>query len=325
MALNLRQILQGHPGVRICAPASGPEPDLNAISQDDLVPPVDAELVEDADFRLHDVPDAGCSEFTHFLDGAQRHWRAGYLGVLPIRLAHVSAALLERTGRDILAPTAETYRASQEFFMPEGDPELAFKLRNEGFRVQTVAANDDESAMAVQLKIVKKIEDRRKEHELDLAATFDTGKLLIDGGIGEVGRLLDGPFVVGLVKSHQKQYFRSVKRHQVMLSMRAGQRTSVFVRKGTQRQGKDAYSFYLKMREGQHEPPLFGLARIETPALPEYLDMADQIAGWVLHERCPLSLPDRRFDVLIYPIHLVEEHLKARQPSVAAVRGIIGL
>jgi hypothetical protein len=70
---------------------------------------------------------------------------------------------------------------------------------------------------------------------------------------------------------------------------------------------------------------MFGLARAEMPAEGRYLEMADEIAGWILTERCPLSLPDPRFDVLLYPIHLVELHLKARQPSDAAIGGLVGL
>ncbi len=311
--------------MRLCPPASGPESDFG-ISQDDLVPAEDAEVVEGDSFRLHDVQDSGQSGFTHFLDGAQRHWRAAYVGVLPIRLAHTSAALLERRERVLSAPTNSTYRDSLECFLPDGDPELQFLLREAGFGVRHVAALEDESALAIQLKIQKKIEDRRKEHELELAASFGDGCLLVDGGIGEVLPLLiDGAFVIGLVKSHQKQYFKSRERLQTMLSITAGQRTSVFLRKGTQRQGKNAYSFYIKLRDGEYTPPMFGLARIEMPEESRYLEMADEIAGWILHERCPLSLPDRRFDVLLYPIHLVEEHLKARQPSQSAIRGLIGL
>ncbi|MEZ0324471.1 MAG: hypothetical protein ACAH95_01070 [Fimbriimonas sp.] len=325
MALNLRSILKGHPNIRLCPPASGPESDFG-ISQDDLVPAEDAQVVEGEEFALYDVQDPRHSGFTHFLDGAQRHWRAAYLGVLPIRLAHTSAALLERKERVLGAPTDQTYSGSLDCFVPDGDPDLLFKLREAGFKVRHISALEDESALAIQLKIQKKIEDRRKEHELELAARFTDGCLLVDGGIGEVLPLLvDGAFVVGLVKSHQKQYFKSAERHQIMLAMKAGQRTSVFLRKGTERQGKNAYSFYIKLRDGEYEPPMFGLARIEMPEESRYLEMADEIAGWVLHERCPLSLPDRRFDVLLYPIHLVEEHLKARQPSQSAIRGLIGL
>jgi hypothetical protein len=323
--LNLRQILFGHPNLRLCAPASAPESDFNAIMQDDLVPTEDAEIVEGETFVAHSVKDSGESGFTHFLDGAQRHWRAGYLGVLPIRLGHTSAALLQRQGRQIDSPTQQTWRGALEFFLPDGDPELQYKLREAGHSVRTVSATEEESALAIQLKIAKQIEERRKDHELELAAKFMDGRLLIDGGIGEVMRLLDGPFIVGLVKSHQKQYFRSAARHHTILNLKAGERTSVFLRRGTDRQGKNAYSFYIKLHEAPHEPPMFGLARVEMPEQQEYLDRADEIAGWLLHERAPLSLPDRRYAVLLYPIHLVEEHLKARQPSEARIRGIIGL
>jgi hypothetical protein len=191
--------------------------------------------------------------------------------------------------------------------------------------VHTVPAHDGESPLGVHLKIIKRIEERRKEHELHLASKFIEGRLLIDGGIGEVMRLLHGPFIIGLVKSHQRQYYRSRDRRLLILNMRAGQRTSVFRRPGSERQGKDAFSFYLKCRDGATQAPTFGLARIEMPATDEYLPLADQIAGWVLHERAPLSLPDPRFHVLPYPVHLVEAHLKAMQPSDAAIRGIIGL
>jgi len=41
---------------------------------------------------------------------------------------------------------------------------------------------------------------------------------------------------------------------------------------------------------------------------------ADAISGWLLAERAPLATPDARFDRLLYPIHQVEEYLKARAP-----------
>lgn len=173
--------------------------------------------------------------------------------------------------------------------------------------------------------MIEAIEKRRVAHENELALTFQDGVLMIDGGIGEVLQSLADCTIVGLVKSHQRQYFRSVQRRNMVLNMRAGQRSSVFLRRASHKQGDKAYSFYLKLRDGANEPPMFGLARIELPAQPRYLDMADEIAGWVLVERTPLSLPDPRFHVLPYPIHLVEEHLKARQPSAAAIRGMIGI
>jgi hypothetical protein len=230
---------------------------------------------------------------------------------------------LRRDGRKIQAPDSSSWSWSFEFFVPNHEPDV-LRLIMEQWAVQTVDAQQEESPLAIQLKLTKRLENRRKEHELALAGRFEDGRLLVDGGIGEaMQRLPQDAFVVGLVKSHQRQYFKSQDRRKLVLGMRAGQRTSVFLRGGTQNQGRDAYSFYLKMRDGSQQAPTFGLARIEMPSEERFLRAADDIAAWILHERAPLSLPDPRFHVLPYPIHLVEEHLKARQPSVASVMGLL--
>jgi hypothetical protein len=105
----------------------------------------------------------------------------------------------------------------------------------------------------------------------------------------------------------------------MVFELKTGQRSSIFHR------GKTRYSFYLRTRSEPHTEPLFGVVRIEIPAEQEFLDQADVIAGWVLAETCPLSLPDPRYHVLPYPIHVLEMHLKARQPSDARIRGILGI
>jgi hypothetical protein len=316
--------LQGQPNIRLCAPSRAAEPEFGGLSKDDIVEPHDAEIVEGQTFDVFDVPVTGESKFTHFLDGAQRQWRAGYVGFFPMRFAHTSAALLKRSDGVIASPSAETYSFRFELLAPLGyiDPQLA---EAEKYRIHPVEASEEESPFALQLRMIETIEKDRAEQESELAAGFSDGILLIDGGIGEVLGTIDDCTVVGLVKTHQRQYFRSAERRAKVLGLKAGQRTSVFVRAASHKQGEKAFSFYLKLRDGANEPPMFGLARIEMPATQKYLEMADEIAGWVLYERAPLSLPDPRFHVLPYPIHLVEEHLKARQPSEAAIRGLIGI
>lgn len=106
--------------------------------------------------------------------------------------------------------------------------------------------------------------------------------------------------------------------------MRVGQRSSVFLRPADSLQGESVYSFYLRLHAGENTAPLFGIVRIELPATADYVQAAEEIAGWLLHERAPLSLPDARYDKLLYPIRLVEQHLKARQPSTAAILGLVG-
>jgi hypothetical protein len=59
---------------------------------------------------------------------------------------------------------------------------------------------------------------------------------------------------------------------------------------------------------------LFGLVRIEARPDPETVRTASATSGWLVRERAPVSTPDARWDRLLYPIHDVENYLKARAP-----------
>jgi hypothetical protein len=50
---------------------------------------------------------------------------------------------------------------------------------------------------------------------------------------------------------------------------------------------------------------------VEAPADEEILRMAGEISGWLLAERTPLSLPDARWDRLIYPVRDCEQYLRS--------------
>ena len=52
--------------------------------------------------------------------------------------------------------------------------------------------------------------------------------------------------------------------------------------------------------------------RVECYAGTGSVARADEVSGWLLQERAPLSTPDGRWDRLLYPIHRVEELLRAR-------------
>lgn len=283
---------------------------------------VEADTIEGETFRIVDVPALDRSEFTHFLDGAQRSWQILYHRLSPVYAAHTSAAILERIDGDLQPPTHETYRGDLEAFVPD-DPNLADALRSH-LKVISVSVKDTHPGGLDEV-VRQAISDRRDDLEKDLAQRFTQGKLLIDGGLGNALRHQgEQPYVVGLVKSHRKQYFRSAKRTDMILGMRPGQRSSVFMRPADSQQGESVFSFYLRLRESDAAGPLFGIVRIELPSDPAFVEQADEISGWILHERAPLSLPDPRFDKLLYPIRLVEQHLKARQPGTAAIMGLIG-
>ena len=52
------------------------------------------------------------------------------------------------------------------------------------------------------------------------------------------------------------------------------------------------------------------MARSHEPAF------ADVVSGWLLAETTPISLPDLRWDRLIYPIRDCEQFLRARAPQL---------
>jgi hypothetical protein len=317
--MTLREALCGLDGLRFVSPTE--REDMSAITTYEARS-VEAEVVEGSEFRIFEVPHLEVSEFTHFLDGAQRSWQALYRRLSPIYIAHTSAAILERIDGEIQPPNELNYRGDLEAFVPD-DPQLADSLRAH-LKVVSVPVKDTHPG-GLDDVLRQAISDRRDDLEKDLAQRFQNGKLLIDGGLGNALKHQgEQPFVAGVVKSHRKQYFRSAKRTEMILGMTPGERTSVFVRPADSEQGESVYSCYLRLHESQSAGPLFGIVRLEVPAQTEFRNEINAIAAWILHERAPLSLPDFRYDKLLYPIRLVEQHLKARQPSTSAIMGRIG-
>jgi hypothetical protein len=321
---TLRELFEGRSDVRVVAPSPRQDEEFAAFASTKDSTAEDAPTVDGEQFQIYDIPLLEQSGFTHFLDGAQKSWRAMYEGMFPIFLAHTSAALLERRERELAPPDDASYRGGLEAFVPSG-ADASVKLQGH-YDVVSVAVEEGATPLAAQMEIADSISERRDMREDDLARNFRDGVLLVDGALGRAlrGRVADA-FVVGLVKSHRKQYFKSRERVAKMLGMKAGQRTSVFLRAASAMREEDVYSFYLRLRDAADADPMFGLVRIEIPKRDEMLEMVDTIAAWILHERVPMSLPDPRYDRMLYPTRLVEQHLKARQPSDSAIRGLIGV
>jgi hypothetical protein len=318
---TLREHLSGIPDVRIVAPAQRDE-DLGQFVTSESEPAFDAELVEAKPFAGIKIESDGHSEFTHFLDGAQRSWRAGFAGMAPFYLAHTSAGLLERLDRDVLPPVPQFYSGELELIVPEA---ISFPAMP-GLPVVQVGIGLTDTETTMRQRMANAISARRESRETEVARKFRDGWLLVDGGIGKVlEQTPPGPTMVGVVKSHQRQYFASKERVRTILDLKPGERTPAFLRERNHLQGKEAYSFYLRIFDPEGKSPLFGLIRIELPPDQAILEKADHISGWLLAERDPLSLPDARFDRMLYPIRLVEKHLKARQPSDSAIRAILGI
>jgi hypothetical protein len=319
---SLREHFSGHPTVRVLPPAPRYQDIGDFTAASEAIPAEDALLTTDPVFKSTSVRVAQTSGFSHFLDGSQRTWPVGYIGMGPMFLAHTSAAILRREMREVLPPESDFYSGGLELYVPsfeeyEAPPNL---------ECRTVGTGMGDTEMSLTQKIWNAISARREDRETELARRFRHGMLLIDGGIGKVlEKLPDGVGVVGVVKSHQRSYFASPDRVQIIMNLKAGERSSVFVRPQNKIQGKEAYSCYLRLFDSEGKSPMHGLIRVELPPRAEMERRVDEICGWLLLERGPLSLPDARFDRMLYPIRLAEQHLKARQPSDASIRAILGV
>jgi hypothetical protein len=145
-------------------------------------------------------------------------------------------------------------------------------------------------------------------------AASDEGKdwLLVDGSLtGDYDQYAE-PNMVGVVKSHQTQYFPMEEQRKI-LGLPVGQRSGVFIPRGRRR--PEVYSWYLRLRPNDGQDVHFGLVRIEAAKCERTLAMADEISRWLLAERSPLSLPDARWDRMIYPIRDCEQYLRSLAPS----------
>ncbi len=326
---TLREVIGDNPRFRILSPfARTGDDDFAAFAgrtQESTC--LDAENVEGTEFRLIDVPALNDSGFTHFLDGSQKSKKVLSDGFFPIYVSHTSAAVLARVDREIQPPDEGLYFADFRAYAPDSSAEFLARWLP---LICPIKTTEDDTEATVKEQINKAIGDQRESLEIRAAEGFLNGArssdfLLVDGGIGRILQL-DAPKanLAGVIKSHAKQYFKSRSSVEAMCVIKVGQRSNVFKREEDKVQGEMVYSFYLKLRESPSENPMFGVIRVEMAAVTESIERADVIAGWLMHERDPLSLPDFRHDRLLYPIRLVEMQLKARQPSDAAIAARIG-
>ncbi|MBS1718061.1 MAG: hypothetical protein JSS72_10075 [Armatimonadetes bacterium] len=277
------------------------------------------EVAEGSKFEAVKVSEPTGSGITHFLDGAQRQWSRLTVGFHPIVLAHTSAAVLVREERNLRLPSEDAYRGGLAAYGPDR-PAIADRFGELGIPY-VIVQETEEKGYNPSLAIGK----RREAMEREIGQPFKADCLLVDGGIGW---MLEGANTstnyIGLVKSHKHRYFKTVEEQAVVLGLRAGERTRVFNRPRSEKQGGAAYSFYMRLHAATDFDPLYGLVRIELAQVQRSIEQADEIAGWLMAETAPLSLPDPRYHCLIYPIRMVEQYLRSRQPSDAAIAGILG-
>ena len=290
-----------------------------ALGRADLTEIAGAELVEDAELRIHSLSVAGATPgAVSFLDGIQR-WKVSYYdGVVPIVRAYVAAAVRRRTGERRLRTVGEATRAFHAAPRAALRPAVRAALEASGVELLDVPLPQDAvgqpgPALEAARRAVEnaRVALEKALGERHVAALEAEEWLVVDGVLSESARLAAHPRALGVVKSHGAQYFEgdALKR---ALTLPALHRTSVFRPRG--RAHHDVCSWYLRLWPWEGNDLLFGLLRIEGAPAPAVVAAASATSAWLVRERAPVSTPDARWDRLLYPIHDVETYLRARAP-----------
>lgn len=279
------------------------------------------------------MPEPG--PFTCFLDGMQRPRGPIYIdSPVPIVYGYVAATIRTR-GPDRRMRTLEgTHESREALYLSYSVAERFDESRNVLAGLQSAGLNIQDTDRGGEPPI---------EHPLALIQAARDAVSTARGAIEEklIGRwlashskdggwlLLDGSLpdsyaesqIVGVTKSHGTQYFPWPEQQKI-LALKVGERSGVFIPiiRGRRRA---VYSWYLRLHPNDGRDVYFGLVRVEVPQKKEMLDMADTISRWLLAERTPLSLPDSRWDKMIYPIRDCEQYLKSRAPSHASLDALL--
>lgn len=284
----------------------------------------EARVVEGDVLQAINVGEPQTSGFTAFLDGIQRADVKLHLDTVPIVYAYGAAVIRERFDRHMRTlrrDGAELLVEREALFFPSQHIAAADLRQLSEFDEALV---DTTPAGAEPLPLFPPLLHARAKHyvnrwrealERELAAAWcnrPEGWLLIDGSITISPAVAACARTVGLIKSHSTRFFDGDEARTI-LALEPGQRTSVFEPKTWD--ATPVRSWYLRLRSAERRAVLWGLVRVEVAASHDTAS-ADDISRWLLAETAPLSLPDARWDRLIYPIHDCEEYLRARAPKL---------
>lgn len=289
---------------------------------------IDAEIIEGNRLATHSIEDKDMAKsgFTHFVDGAQISRLAYEVHGVCGYLSFINAAVLYREDKEILTEHYD-YEELLAIFHVEENSETKRRIKETGLEVISVAYDMNKGIAGLREVVLDGISETRYKMEKELAKRWtekSDGWLCIDGGVGKLCSELQSFYpIAGVVKSHRKQYFKTREAREVILNLKVGERSSVFLARTGQNRD-EAYSWYLRLHDDSGFSASFGLVRIEMPPLEESMRWVDSVSAWLIAETAPLSLPDRRYDRLIYPIRRVELYLRSHQPSEMQMQGWIG-
>ena len=261
--------------------------------------------IEGGTLSAHAVGGDPVVGFAAFLDGIQnsrviRHLKSG----VPLVHGTVAAVVRVRADRTLStwdgAPRVEQVTATLQMasipFIDTLDGDCANGNRH------------PQELLALARTAVQR---RREVLETGLAeswCTRESAPLFVDGGIAGSGDAARSERAVGVVKSHRTLY-ASGDTVSVVTSLSEGERTTAFEIRSPRRTA--VASWYLRLRGAGGRDPFFGLVRVETARDSFTAERADLVSRWILAERAPVSLPDKRWSTMAYGIRDCEEYLRA--------------
>ncbi|HZF57526.1 MAG TPA: hypothetical protein VEZ19_03520 [Rubrobacter sp.] len=281
----------------------------------------------------------GTSRLCYFLDGVQSSREIGRIEMVPVVVATVAAAIINRCDRRftrmplesppvvvqaVILPRSagdEKVEAFWDLLLAAGFSELAPdevpSVPHLVLDSALYAATDPSDYVGMRESARVRVRALRERLEGGMLRRWEGEDRVLnsDDWIAVDGQLRDiresNRRAIGLIKSVARPEFVG-KDVGMLLDLEPGMRTTSFVPDWQLRrdQSERRTSWYLRMWPPQRGADALGsLMRIEAPrdTGPE---MVDEISRWVLAERAPLAKPDPRWPAMIYPIHYVEKILK---------------
>jgi len=287
----------------------------------DARPPrlVQADVIEGRSLKGRRVFGDPIVRFAAFLDGTQTSRVIAYLDGVPIVHGTVAAAVRIRRNRRLTTWHRPVIARRLYACLRLLSPDHGRLLRSlDAELVDTTPATGEPGLHPFVMRddAVHRIQEDRERAEQELAerwCAFEHEPLFIDGSISGSDTVAAAACTVGVVKSHRTLYADG-EALQTIFALRRGERSSVF--RVTSPKRVTVASWYLRMRDPVGHDPMWGLVRVEI-ANPAPIDadgvgpMADHISLWILAEATPLSMPDARWDKMVYGIRDCEEFLRA--------------
>jgi len=289
---------------------------------------VESDVIESTTVRAHRIDEPPTVGFAAFLDGVQESRIVHYADGIPLILGRASAVIRQRLLRRMVTWKRPVVRS--RLYIPRAlvSPALWARALESSFdvvdtteqtdgRMGAPSSANDAHPFAVAQRALDAVKRDREATERQLAEDWcvtQAETLFVDGSIATSERVSRSPLAIGVIKSHRTLYV-SGPAMRVVQTLPPRHRSSVLRVEAFHR--TSVASWYLRVRDCVGRDPMWGLLRVET-ALPDIADSPQAIAAranlisrWILAESTPLSLPDGRWDKMVYGIRDCEEFLKA--------------